>query len=192
MVPGQGMAMAMRQTILGGTRTALWSIFGNSSGLVVWGAASAVGLSAIFRDSPLAYAILKWCGVAFLVWLALQTAWQLRNVSGKFEIDTSGPAVNTSPLAAYRVGLFTNLTNVKAAVFAVAFLPAYVPAGTSIGVGVFILGCIWAAVSLSWYVLLIAGMSRASVWLAKPKVRRALTGVSAVGLLALAIGLGVS
>jgi threonine/homoserine/homoserine lactone efflux protein len=192
-VPGQGMAMVLRQSFIGGARTALLSVLGNSTGLVTWGALSALGLSAIFASNPMAYAVLKWCGVAFLVFLAIQTAFQMRKESGKFDF-TGDLQSNRTPggLAAYRVGLFTNLTNVKAAVFAVAFLPVYVPSDFSLGWGIFILGVVWAAVSTFWYGLLISGVKRASALLARPKVRRMLTGASAVGLLVLAAGLAFS
>ena len=189
MVPGQGVAMILRQSILGGTRAAVFSVIGNSSGLVIWGTLSSLGLSAIFAASQSAYKILKWCGVAFLAFLSVQTLFQLRNESGKFEITGETFA---SPGSAYRLGIFTNLTNVKAAVFAVAFLPAFVPKEINLGLGIFILGWVWAFTSMSWYLILIAMVDRSSSILSKPPVRRALTAVSALGILALAIGLALS
>ena len=189
MVPGQGVAMILRQSILGGTKAALFSVLGNSSGLVIWGTMSSLGLSAIFAASPTAYNILKWVGVAYLAFLSVQTLLQLKNESGKFQLEGE---IKASPLAAYRVGIITNLTNVKAAVFAVAFIPAFVPKEFSLGLGVFILGWVWALTSMSWYLMLIAMVDRASLFLAKPKVRRILTGFSAAGILFLAIGLALS
>jgi len=97
-----------------------------------------------------------------------------------------------SPRSAYRLGIFTNLTNVKAAVFAVAFLPAFVPKEFNLGLGIFILGWVWAFTSMTWYLILIAMVDRSSSILSKPPVRRALTGISALGILALAIGLALS
>ena len=189
MVPGQGVAMILRQSILGGRNAAIWSVLGNSSGLIIWGTLSSVGLSAIFAASEMAYNLLKWLGVAFLCGLSIQTLLQLRNESGKFELEG---IANTSKGAAYRLGLFTNLSNVKAAVFAVAFVPAFVPSDFNLGLGIFILGFVWAFTSLSWYLILIAMVDRASLFLAKPKVRRILTGLSALGILALALGLALS
>ena len=189
MVPGQGVAMILRQSILGGTKAALFSVLGNSSGLVIWGTMSSLGLSAIFAASPTAYNILKWAGVGYLAFLSIQTLLQLKNESGKFHLEGE---IKASPLAAYRVGIITNLTNVKAAVFAVAFIPAFVPKGFNLGLGVFILGWVWAFTSMSWYLILITMVDRASLFLAKPKVRRVLTGFSAAGILFLAIGLALS
>jgi threonine/homoserine/homoserine lactone efflux protein len=185
-VPGQGVAMVLRQSLVGGPRAAFYSVLGNASGLIVWGSLSAVGLSAIFARSHLAFSILKYAGVIFLVGLAIQTLLELKKEYGKF--DFSGTA-KTSFFAAYRLGLLTNLTNVKAAVFAVAFIPQFVPKHFSLGWGIFLLAIVQALVSTTWYGSLISVVDRASVFLARPKIRRALTGISAVGILVLAIGL---
>ncbi len=185
-VPGQGVAMVLRQSLVGGSRAAFYSVLGNASGLIIWGALSSVGLSAVFAKSHLAFSILKYAGVAFLVFLALQTLWQLRKEFGKF--DYSGGA-KTSFTSAYRLGLITNLTNVKAAVFAVAFIPQFVPKNFSLGLGIFLLACVQACVSTTWYGFLVSVVDRASVFLARPVVRRSLTGISAAGILVLALGL---
>ena len=188
-VPGQGVAMVLRQSLVGGSRAAIYSVLGNSGGLIIWGAMSAVGLSAVFASSPTAFAILKWAGVLFLVGLSIQTLFELRKESGKFEV--SGKA-KTSFISAFRLGLITNLTNVKAAVFAVAFIPQFVPKDFNLGRGIFILSCVQAATSMGWYFSLVAVVDKSSAFLSKPKIRRVLTAVSAVGILALATGLALS
>jgi len=150
---------------------------------------SGVGLSAIFAKSHLAFNILKWCGVAFLIILSIQTLWQLRKEFGKFDIDSGA---KTSFFAAYRLGLLTNLTNVKAAVFAVAFIPQFVPKGFNLGLGIFLLACVQATTSTLWYSSLIFAVHKSSVFLARPAVRRSLTALSAIGIIFLAIGLAVT
>ena len=185
-VPGQGVAMILRQSLVGGKRAAIYSVLGNSSGLVIWGAASAIGLSAIFAKSHLAFNILKYAGVVFLIFLSLQTLTELRKEYGKFDYE-SGAKVQFGP--AYRLGLITNLTNVKAAVFAVAFIPQFVPKNFNLGWGIFLLSIVQALTSSSWYSSLILAVDKAAVFLAKPKVRKSLTGISAAGILLLALGL---
>ena len=188
-VPGQGVAMVLRQSLIGGRRAALFSILGNSSGLLIWGAMSGIGLSAIFAKSHLAFNVLKYAGVLFLLGLAFQTLLQLKKEFGKFDVQSGA---KTNSWAAYRLGLFTNLTNVKAAVFAVAFIPQFVPARFSLGIGIFILSCVQASVSFCWYFFLIQAVDKSAVFLARPKIRRILTGISAVGIIILAIGLLLS
>ena len=60
---------------------------GNSVGLIIWGWASAIGLSQVFARSHLAFDILKYAGVAYLSFLSVQTLLELRNSFGKFDYN---------------------------------------------------------------------------------------------------------
>jgi threonine/homoserine/homoserine lactone efflux protein len=95
-------------------------------------------------------------------------------------------------LSSFRLGLVTNLTNVKAAVYAVAFLPAFVPKDFSLGWGIFIFGSIWALVSICWNIFLIWTVKKSAAYIQKPFVRRVLTAISALGIMFLAVGLALS
>ena len=189
MVPGQGVAMVLRQSILGGSKAAFFSALGNCGGILTWSISSAIGLSAIFPRSHTAYSILKWSGVVFLVVVSIQTLLTLKNEFGKFDLERKAE-MNT--WASFRLGLITNLTNVKAAVYAVAFLPAFVPKDFSLGLGIFIFGSIWALVSINWNIFLIWTVQKSATYIQKPVVRRALTAISAIGIMFLAVGLAIS
>lgn len=189
-VPGQGVAMVLRQSILSGKQAAFYSVFGNTTGLIIWGVLSSVGLSAIFQASPVAFNILKWAGVSYLTLLSLQTLMELKNQAGKFEYESGEKAKSFGP--AFRIGITTNLTNVKAAVFSVGLVPQFVPDTFNLGWGIFILSCIWAVISMSWYSLMITVVDKSSKWIQLPKVRRALTAFSAIGIAILAIGLALT
>ena len=189
MVPGQGVAMVLRQSIMGGSQAAFLSALGNCAGILTWTISSAIGLSAIFARSHTAYTLLKWSGVIFLVVVSIQTLMTLRNEFGKFDLDSKS---EMNSLSSFRLGLVTNLTNVKAAVYAVAFLPAFVPKDFSLGWGIFIFGSIWALVSISWNIFLIWTVKKSATYIQKPMVRRVLTGISALGIMFLAVGLALS
>ena len=189
MVPGQGVAMVLRQSILGGSKAAFLSAIGNCVGILTWATSSAIGLSAIFAQSQTAYSILKWVGVSYLVFVSLQTLFALRHEFGKFDLDSKSEVSNS---ASFRLGLITNLTNVKAAVYAVAFLPAFVPSSFSLAWGILIFGSIWALISILWNIFLIWTVKKSSVFIQRPPVRRTLTAISALGIMGLAIGLALS
>lgn len=189
MVPGQGVAMVLRQAIVSGPTTARISILGNSTGLLIWSAASALGLSAIFAVSPIAFEVLRWSGVAYLAFIAAQTLWSLRSKNSTFDLDGS---TTTTKSSAFRVGLITNLTNAKAMVFALALLPQYVPSNFNLTLGIMIFGSFWTTISMSWYFGLVAVIDKSSRWLSQPRVRRWLTLASGVGILLLALGLAIS
>jgi len=189
MVPGQGVAMVLRQSIMGGPTAALLSSLGNCMGILIWSFSSAIGLSAIFTESETAYLILKWSGVVFLTFISLQTFVSLRQEFGRFDLES---AVTTSSWGSFRLGLVTNLTNAKAAVYAVAFIPAFIPQEASLGFGIILLGAVWATISILWNIGLIWTVKRSSIFIQRPEVRRSLTAISAVGILGIAIGLALS
>lgn len=189
MVPGQGVAMVLRQSIIGGPSAAFLSSLGNCLGILIWSGSSAIGLSAIFTESPTAYLILKWSGVAFLTFISIQTFLSLRQEFGKFDLSSSG---QMGPWGSFRLGLVTNLTNAKAAVYAVAFIPAFIPQDVSLGFGIIALGSVWALISITWNIALIWTVKRSSSYIQRPNVRRMLTAISAMGILGIAVGLAIS
>ena len=189
MIPGQGVAMVLRQSIIGGPKAALLSSFGNCAGILIWSISSAIGLSAVFTQSDLAYSLLKWTGVIFLTLISIQTFLSLRKEFGRFDLEST---VTTSAWGSFRLGLVTNLTNAKAAVYAVAFIPAFIPQDAPLGLGIITLGATWAMVSIIWNIGLIWTVKKSSHFIQRPKVRRVLTAISAVGILAIAAGLAIS
>jgi threonine/homoserine/homoserine lactone efflux protein len=189
MIPGQGVAMVLRQSIIGGPKAAFLSSLGNCLGILIWSVSSAIGLSAIFTRSDTAYSILKWSGVLFLTFISAQTFLSLRKEFGKFDLESNE---ETSSWASFRLGLITNLTNAKAAVYAVAFIPAFIPKETSLGFGIIFLGAVWALISILWNIGLIWTVKKSSTYIQRPSVRRALTGISAIGILGIAVGLALS
>ena len=188
-VPGQGVAMVLRQSIIGGPKAAFLSSLGNCLGILIWSVSSAIGLSAIFTRSDTAYSILKWSGVLFLTFISVQTFLSLRKEFGKFDLESDEV---TSAWVSFRLGLITNLTNAKAAVYAVAFIPAFIPKDTSLGFGIVFLGAIWALISITWNIGLIWTVKKSSTYIQRTSVRRALTAISAFGILGIAAGLALS
>ena len=189
-VPGQGMAMVLRQALLSGKIHAFASVLGNSTGLIIWGALSGIGLSAIFASSDVAYTALKLTGVAYLFFISATTA--LSAYRGQSKFSTSGGQTSSNLGASYRLGVATSLTNVKAAVYAVAFTPQFVPANVSLGWGVFLLCCLWTVISTSTYAAIVTAVMSVSHLLESDVARRRLTWASAVGIFLLGLGLLLS
>jgi threonine/homoserine/homoserine lactone efflux protein len=121
--PGPNMTYLAALSLSSGMRTGFAAVAGIALGLMTYGVIAAFGLAAAIDHSPLLYGLLRWGGVAFLLWLAWE-AW-----SGKEEIapDKAGDD-HARPWPAFRRGLITNLLNPKAAVFYVAVLPEFVRA----------------------------------------------------------------
>jgi threonine/homoserine/homoserine lactone efflux protein len=122
--PGPNMTYLAALSLSSGMRTGFAAVAGIAIGLSTYGIVAALGLAAVIDSSPLLYGILRWGGVAYLLWLAWET-WSS-------ERETSPDATDGSdgePWIAFRRGLITNLLNPKAAVFYVAVLPEFIRPG---------------------------------------------------------------
>ncbi|MEU5869330.1 LysE family translocator [Nonomuraea sp. NPDC047529] len=182
MVPGVSTAIILRQTLRSGRGSGLAATLGNETGILLWALAAAFGLSALLVASQVAYDVMRVTGAVVLVVMGVQALWQARKGSPPAE----GEAV-AGLRGSYLSGLGTCLANPKAAVFAMSFLPQFVPSGQNVPLTLVTLAVVWVLVDTVWYGLLIWTVAKAKDFLGRPAVRRRLEQISGVVL----IGLGV-
>ena len=132
--PGPDIAFILGHTVRGGARAGTAAMLGIWTGAFGHVVLAALGLSAVVAASALAFSVLKWVGVAYLVWIGLQA---LLSKGGPFVADS--PKGGTSLRATFRQGVLIDLLNPKVALFFVAFLPQFVVAGA---------GPVWAQLLL--------------------------------------------
>lgn len=187
MVPGVGQALMTRQTLVRGRRAALASVAGTGTGLVIWGSAGALGLSAVLLAQPTAYLLLRVVGGLYLVYLGVRGLLAARARDHAVEDVTAADASGERRRDFWQ-GLATNLGNPKAGVFAVAVLPSFVPPTAPLGPAVFVLGLLWAVVTVAWYVIFVALVGVGRSFMTRPRVQRGL----AWGTSGVLLGLGLS
>ena len=128
--PGVDFLLTVSRTMQGGARAGLAAALGIVAGVGVHALAAAFGLAALLALHPAAFGLIQWAGAGYLVWLGLglfRQAWRGR-------ADVAAPptaaAAARAWVADFRAGLFTNVLNPKVALFFLAFLPPFVPAGS--------------------------------------------------------------
>jgi len=143
-----------------------------------------LGLSAVLATSETAYAALKLAGAAYLCWLGWLA---LRSTGAQFR--AAAGAADTTPFATYlRRGFVANAINPKVALFFLAFLPQFVPAGDASGGAFALLGALFALQTVLVFGLLGGFAGAVGGWLQ----RRAGLGRrldQATGALFIALGL---
>ena len=72
LTPGPNMLYLLSRSLCQGRRAGMISLLGVVAGFLLHMLAAALGLTALFLAVPLAYAVLKWGGAAYLMWLAWQ------------------------------------------------------------------------------------------------------------------------
>lgn len=175
--PGPGTALVLRQSVHG-RRSALATVIGMEVGVACWAAAAALGLSVLLTASEVAYHALRIGGALFLIYLG---------VKALLSKDHGLEAAPTNK--AFRSGLIVNLANPKLGVFAISFLPQFVPAGST-GKGVLLLfAAVWVLVDTAWYLVVVGVLHRIRALLSRSRVRLALEKISGGVLLALGVRL---
>jgi threonine/homoserine/homoserine lactone efflux protein len=189
LTPGLDTALVLRSALTRSRRDAAATAAGIVAGLFVWGAAAAVGVSALLTASQLAYDVLRYAGAAYLVWFGLRLL--ARAVRGTLAAEPDG-AAGSSPWRAARQGLATNLLNPKVGVFYVALLPQFLPSGSDpLAVGLLLAG-VHGLISVVWFALLIVLASALAARLRRPLAVRGIDGITGTTLIGFGVKLAVT
>src|SRR6266545_340714 len=123
--PGPDTALVVRNTLQNGRRHGLLTAAGCSVGLLVWGAASSVGLATVFRASSSLFAAVRTAGGVYLAWLGLRTIWS--SWRNEHTVPVAGGVAGKRRLGGqpFLEGFLTDLLNPKAAAFFTALLPQF-------------------------------------------------------------------
>ncbi|MBV1936100.1 LysE family translocator [Streptomyces sp. BV286] len=181
--PGPSTVLIIRQS-LHSRRSGFLTVLGNETGVFVWGAVAAFGLTALLTASELAYDVMRVVGAVVLVVFGVQTLWRARRAKGAVDDGGAGPDAK-SGWASYRSGLLINLANPKAAIFAMSFLPQFVPRGAPHLPAMLGLAALWAVYEIGYYGLYVWFVGRMRTVLSRAGVRRRLEQVSGGVLLLL-------
>jgi threonine/homoserine/homoserine lactone efflux protein len=120
LTPGPAVLYIVARSVAQGRAAGLVSVLGIHLGTIVHIVAAAIGLSALVVSSALAFAVVKYLGAAYLIWMGVRT------LMAK-DADPEAPMVTAGPLRrAFRDGFLVNLFNPKTAIFFLAFLPQFV------------------------------------------------------------------
>ena len=103
-------------------RASIAAAFGCTLGIVPHMTAAMLGLAAVLHTSALAFAALKWCGVAYLLYMS----WQALRETGALAVD--GEIRERSVGRVIVTGFLINILNPKLSIFFLAFLPQFIAA----------------------------------------------------------------
>lgn len=191
--PGPDTLLVLRNAVAGGRRGAAWSVLGIMVGCLVWMAAVVGGLAALVSSSETLYAGLRYLGAGYLAYLGVRSLWDWWRTRDLRVPEFEGMPEQVLPLDAPRTersrwdwareGLLCNLLNAKLGAFLVAFFPQFQVPELSPVLGNVILAVIFTVVATIWYLIMLAALGRLGTWLARPRVRRGIGGLSGLVLL---------
>lgn len=120
--PGTGVLYTLAVALTRGSRMSIAAAFGCTLGIIPAMLAAIVGLAAVLHTSALAFAALKYCGVAYLLYMA----WQTLGERGALAVEAHGDARSAGRVVL--TGFLINILNPKLSIFFLAFLPQFISA----------------------------------------------------------------
>jgi threonine/homoserine/homoserine lactone efflux protein len=120
--PGTGVLVTVAAGLSRGTRAALVAAFGCTLGIVPHMLAAITGLAALLHTSAMAFQLIKYAGVAYLLYMA----WMTLKEHGALRVETA--STPRSDLQVVVSAILVNVLNPKLSIFFFAFLPQFVGA----------------------------------------------------------------
>lgn len=155
--PGTGMIYTVAAGLARGGKASVVAAFGCTLGIVPHMLAAITGLAALLHASALAFDIVKYAGVVYLLWMA----WQTWRDKGALSL-TAGRSARQGFLAVTLEAVAINLLNPKLSIFFFAFLPQFVAADAPRAVGQ-MLGMSAVFMAMTFAVFALYGLFAAAV-----------------------------
>jgi threonine/homoserine/homoserine lactone efflux protein len=189
--PGPDTALTIRNTLLGGRTAGLATAAGVVMGQAVWALATSAGIAALLLASEPAFTAVRLAGAAYLVFLGAQTLLAAIRPGRGVAATARQPREphRLRPLLAVRQGLVSNLGNPKMAAFFPSLLPQFAPDGGNSFAPLLLLGFLFCALTLVWLSAYAVAVARAGDLLRRPRVRKAIEGMTGGVLVALGLRL---
>jgi len=125
LVPGTGVLYTLASGLTRGARASVAAALGCTFGILPHIAAAILGLAAVLHTSALLFSIVKYLGVAYLLYMA----WCALRESGALKVDDRIDARSAAQIVA--TGFAINILNPKLSIFFLAFLPQFIEPGRS-------------------------------------------------------------
>lgn len=194
--PGLDTLLVLRTSVSQGRNAGVAASLGILAGCLVWGFATAVGLTALLTASRVAYDTLRVAGAAYLVWLGASALWRSRRAVAvaetepeAVEAESVGGSAPRGRWAAFRAGTATNLLNPKAGVFYMSLIPQFTPHGASVFTSTLVFTAIDIVELALWYWVVSGAASALSERIRRPAFRRRMEQVSGVAFFGFAVNL---
>lgn len=163
--PGAGAIQSMATGLTHGVKRGYWNILGLEVGLMLQLALVAVGLGAAVANSILAFTMIKWVGVAYLLYLAIR---QWRTAAVDLNAHVIRAVVGGRASLVVR-GFLVNATNPKALLFFLAVMPQFVVPTTPLLPQYLAIGAMMIGVDLVVMGLYTGLAVRLLTWLRTPR-----------------------
>lgn len=177
LTPGPNMAYLAALALDRGRRAGLLATAGVAAGLSIHAVVAALGLGVLISQSSLLYDLLRWTGVAYLLYLAWET-WQ-SDAKERAELAASASA------SLFWRGFFSNVFNPKSVLFFVSVVPGFIqydPGGAGLLAQAARLGAIYVAIATVIHASIVLLASQLKAFLIADLYRKPVRRILAITL----------
>lgn len=150
LAPGIGVVYTLSSTLGQGFRAGVWAAWGCTIATLVHLGVAMAGLAAVLHTSAVLFQMIKYAGVAYLIWMA----WGTLKGTGGLQVAAAAPQPVSRLVTR---GIMLNLLNPKLPMFFIAFLPQFMAPTDGLGVMAW-LGAGFAAMTFATF-LFYAGLA---------------------------------
>jgi threonine/homoserine/homoserine lactone efflux protein len=159
LIPGPAVLLVLGRAMTGGRRVGMATGLGIASGDLLHTLMATIGLSAVLMTSALAFSIVKYAGVAYLLYLGIRA---FMEKSSDLEI---GPTRLIDAPLAFRQAVLAEVLNPKTALFFLAFLPQFIDPNHDPVAQLATLGLVFAGMSAVYTALIAIAAGSIGQWL---------------------------
>ncbi len=145
--PGPNFFATVKTAVGKSRRSAFFVALGTSSGAILWGLSGFFGIALLFKTSPWIYLFFKILGGGYLVYLGLKLLISNNKTGANSQVSFSR---HTTSSQGYKLGLLTNLSNPKTAIFVTSLFSATMPSNAPLWLGLMSVA-LMSIISIFWY-----------------------------------------
>ena len=183
--PGPSHLLMLSTAMSNGFQRSLATAAGDLSANVIQILLAGMGLAAVVTASRYGFTVIKWAGVAYLVWIGV------RQILASFRNEAGSPTLaRTSLRTLYLRGFVTSAANPKAVVFFAALFPQFIDPAAPLAAQIAILGATFIVIDA----MFLTFYGKSASWLSSKLAshRRAwVERAAGFGLIAAAVMLGL-
>jgi len=179
MTPGPSLAVVLKHTVSGGRLNGVIASIAHGLGVALYASLTVLGMAVIIKETPWLFNVIKYAGVAFLLWLAFKA---LTSKSALADIKTKTSNVSWQE-SAYE-GFSIAFLNPKLALFFLALFSQFINVDASLQQKILMVATV-GGIDTLWYCLIALILSQSSVITklkANTHIVDRVTGVALIGV----------
>ncbi|MGG4555224.1 LysE family translocator [Paenibacillus humicus] len=186
LTPGADTVLVTKNTLSQGRRAGLKTVAGVCTGIIIHELLAILGLSAIIASSVLLFNIVKYVGVAFLIFMGLSILLSKKYYNTNNITNSENQKFETP---SFFQGLLSNVLNPKAIIFFIFFIPQFIKPSENISLQMFLLGVTPVLITLIWLAIYVNLIGYIRKWFNKPTFQSIFQRITGFVLITLALKL---